>query len=225
MPYELVAADGPDERRWKPVGGLGIEDWPYLKACCCPWDDENFAQILRDEIIGAILISHLQKKGCSFGVATTAVDYLANKADLPGRGPFWEVVDKLPFEDVIAALYKEASRIREELQEFRRRHAEESKRQPDGPKGKKMFCWRGEPYLLPPREFKLVSVLWAAPDRSLPVSEVLKKVWGDRTEGKEEIHNLNQRASNAGILLDGTGIRISLGKDRLGYHRVSLELP
>lgn len=84
MPFGLVAADGPDERRYEPEGGLSIEEWPYLKECCGLKNDEEFVQIWRDENVGAILTNQLQKKGHSFGAARGAVNELMCECDDAG---------------------------------------------------------------------------------------------------------------------------------------------
>jgi hypothetical protein len=72
-PSEIASVDGPERRHWEPEGGLDIGDWPYLKVCCGPEDDDS-AEINRNEIGEAILTNQLQRLGHSFGVASAAVD-------------------------------------------------------------------------------------------------------------------------------------------------------
>lgn len=227
-PNEIVAADGPDERRWKPVGGLGVAHWPYLKACCT-WDDSDETQLTRNEIIEAILTKRLQQDGSSYVAATSAVDAFANKTESSEISSLWEAVEELTFEEVVAALRQDALRIKEELQAYRREQAESSQVHPDGPDadGRRFFWWRGTPHALPPRDFKLVSVLWNAPDKSLPLWEVLHKVWGIRPAAQRGAGIpgcLRQRKSQVEQLLLSTGVTIEFTKDETGERRVRLNL-
>jgi hypothetical protein len=116
MPFGLVAADGPDERRWEPVGGLRIEDWPYLKSCCGREGDE-VAESYRDEIMSAILVRKIESNSYSYSVATSAVAKMAHQAEVLGIEPFWKVIEALGFDAVVEALNCEfaeiANRVRE----------------------------------------------------------------------------------------------------------------
>ena len=228
-PSELLAVDGADERRWRPKGGLVIEDWPYLKACCCVPGDDDATQITRDEVMESILANHLQREGYSFVVACSAVDALASKLDASRIGPLREVVEKLLFKDLIAALVVEAGRIQKESAEYRRTHAGESKQHPNGPQiGKhRFFWWSGTPYHLSIIEFAIVSALWNAPEKSLPVREVLQKVWDIRpaAQNAHNIATLSERKMMAVAKLSGSGIKMLIKKDRMGEKRLSLILP
>ena len=177
-------------------------------------------------------MNQLQKLGHSLGVARGVVNELRCECDEAGFGHIWKVMG-LPVDEVLHSLDDRANGSADELRQARQKWTEAAPH-PDGPeemerKGKEfsVFWWRGEPYPLSPRECRLASVLWAAPERLLPLWEVLQKVWDDRPGAIREsnVHTLRQLASNVGKSLMGSGITVPVKKDQLGYDRVWLELP
>jgi hypothetical protein len=228
LPSGIVAADGPEVRRWEPDGGLTIEDWPYLRVCCGS-EDDDLTETNRNEIMEAILTNRLQRLGHPFGVASSAVDKFDHQRDEVTNGhPLWSVVEEWPFDEIVAHVDELARGIADELREHRRKIKSESHCPPDGPDDRiSCLWWRGEPYILPPMEFRLVSVLWAASGHSLPVWEVLQKVWDDRPAAIDEsyVHKVHERKSKANKVLMETGITISISTDWTGGKRVTMEVP
>jgi len=111
----IVAADGPDERRFEPDGGLAPEHWPYIKAVLIPEDDDS-ANIDRCETIDGILKNQVRRRGRSVFAAFSAVEEFTIKAAAVGDSP-WIAVEKSTFEKVIEDLDERAAVIDQELRE------------------------------------------------------------------------------------------------------------
>jgi hypothetical protein len=106
-PFDIVAASGCDERRYAPDGGLVAEDWPDLKACCGPENDE-LTQWNRNDITAAILKNALLKAGCSVGIVSSVVEHLTD--ELQGS-ELWAAVEQSSFAGVAANLSKRAAAL------------------------------------------------------------------------------------------------------------------
>lgn len=224
----IVAADGPEERRYEPDGGLTIEQWPYLKACCGE-EDEDFTRICRDDIVEAILTNQLQKKGHSFGAASSAVDKLARQRDESGCGPLWAVIEEVPFDGVIRSLDKNATSISEELREYRRKQESKSHPLPDGPdEWNRTFLYRGKPsHRLSAREYRVVSALWAATGHSLPLEEVLLVGWSIRAAAidGDYPHRVREFGRRLAQKIDNITLSVTKDPNQIGvHHRVTLTI-
>ena len=122
-PHDVVAADGPDERRFSPDGGLRAGHWPYLKALCAAvaYVDETvaaqdkLADVDRDEIVRAILENDLRKRGRAILPAKFAVDEKATKTDAAGVA-LWFVVEKQGFQQVVDDLDARVEEVSEDLE-------------------------------------------------------------------------------------------------------------
>ncbi len=106
-PFDIVAAAGCDERRYAPNGGLVAEDWPDLKACCGPEDDE-LTQLDRNEIVAAILKNALLKAGYSVGVVRYVVEHLTDELQ---DSELWAAVEQSSFAGVAANVSKRAAAL------------------------------------------------------------------------------------------------------------------
>ena len=229
MPSGLVAADAPVERHYEPEGGLTLDEWPYLKACCGPTGDEEIIQICRDEIVEAMLTNQLQKKGHSFGAASSAVERFACHRGESGRGALWSAIEESPFERLIASLYRDATTISRELDEYRRKQESESRPRTDGPdEGSRTFLRHGKPSrALSPTEFRLVSMLWESPEHSLLLDKILSKLWQIRVTSIEDnhIHRVRQLCSLIGKKLPFVVIAVTKDTNQFGDHyRVTLNI-
>ncbi len=108
---------------------------------------------------------------------------------------------------------------------------------PDGPsetfvfgRGNKMrdFWWHRAPYPIENRAYELASLLWSADGHSLPVSDVLVKIWGVRLakQTPQDIQTVRTSASRFCQPFANSGLRIQVRRHRLyGWHEVSLVLP
>lgn len=129
-PSEIVVASDDLERRYDPDGGLSAEDWPDLKKCCGP-EDEELTQLNRDDLVAAILENALHKAGHSFMVARYAIEELADPpaceelvdlpaveelVDPPQYDHLWITVEQSSFAEVVADLDKQAKVIARTLQ-------------------------------------------------------------------------------------------------------------
>lgn len=176
MPFGLVAADDPDERSYSPEGGITIGHWPYLRECCGPKGDEDCIRLSHNELAEAILTNELQRKGHPYHIANGAVRELERRCD-EERANFCSILT-LPFDDVTRSLDERAAEIATELRKW------PEALHPDGPDEKRgWFWWRNEPFPLGKTEYEVVSLLWAAPEHSLLLDEVVGKVteWKGRT--------------------------------------------
>lgn len=226
-PTGIVAADEPEYRRYEPEGGLCIEHWPYLKVCCGAAGDEELSQICRNEIVDAILQNQLQKKGCSVFVAASAVDDLVREADESDFGPFWTAVEKMPYEELVEALEEQAKAITNKVADALQEQQKSGVVHIEGPdqNGLRVFWWGGEWYGLSPKEFRLVSILWAAPEHSLLLDEVLPELYGVRATPIEDkyVHRVRQLSSTIVAKIHPMAISVNKDPNQMGvHHRVAL---
>ncbi len=228
MPFGLVAADGPDERHYKPEGGLAIEEWPYLKSCCVS-EDEEFIQISRDEIVEAILTNQLQKMRHSYGAASSAVEKFASHRNGAGQGPLWTAIEELPFENLMGSLDNDATTISKELSKYNRKQKSESHPYLDGlDEGSRTFLWHGKPSrALSGNEYRLMSALWFAPEHSLPLEEVIFQVWGIRAAAidNDYPHRVRELGRLVAKKIDNITISVTRDQKQIGvHHRVTLDI-
>jgi hypothetical protein len=221
-PVDIVAVDGPDERRFRPEGGLGIDYWPYLKALFDTEDD--LAEVSRDEIVTAILKNELRKRGRSIAAATYVVHEMADKIAGDGTSNVCMAIEQFGFQKAVEDLEARARDVAEELDKHQKDLQAGLLVLQAGPVPPTMFFLGKQLYLLAPQQFQLLKALWR--DRSLPLEDVVGKLWGQRPASATEVHvnRVRRLASPLGRLLP---ITISVTKDpnQIGNHwRVSLEL-
>lgn len=108
---------------------------------------------------------------------------------------------------------------------------------PDGPsetfvfgRGNKMrdVWWHRLPYPLENRSYELASLLWSTDGHSLPIREVLVKIWGIilAAQTPKDTNTVRACASRFSSVFRNSGLRIHVRRHQLyGWNEVSLVLP